>query len=238
MGNTTCPTSDLTMIDLHNEAIGYILECDAISPFQMFPPVLLTEIIKINHIRRQASLGSDPVTAESLSRQAYEMLDRVRSFPTEEWASFKPTSSRRLWVLVGNMHGTAVALYCILSLQSLAILPDTPSLRDIRDALRWRLQAILNEVSLSPSLKLSMLWPLVVLGIEAASSGSLEIRAFIARQLPELSRYAGTYSPLAAKGILEAFWDSGQTRWDDCFDKPFVFTMQIAVDTSGLAPSL
>lgn len=77
-----------------------------------------------------------------------------------------------------------------------------------------------------------MLWPLVALGVEAASAGGRVIRAFVARQLPELSRYAGTYSPLVAKDVLEAFWDSGKPRWDECLDKSFVFTTQIAVDVS------
>lgn len=112
MSSTICPISDLTLVDLHNEAIGYKLECDADSPFRMCPPVLFREITKINYIRRQASIGSDLVATESLSHQAYEVRNRVQSFPTEGWAASKPqptsVSGYSLAICIGlSWHSTA-----------------------------------------------------------------------------------------------------------------------------------
>lgn len=79
-----------------------------------------------------------------------------------------------------------------------------------------------------------MLWPLVVLGVEAADLGRMAIREFVKEQLEGMSRHAGTYVPLTAKSVLERFWASGKTSWDSCFDRPYVFTTQIAVDMSRL----
>lgn len=78
-----------------------------------------------------------------------------------------------------------------------------------------------------------MLWPLIVLGVYAARD-SPAMRAFVVSRLPELSRDLGTSVPLIVKHVLESFWDSGESRWDACFNKPYIFTMQIAIDTNGL----
>lgn len=80
-----------------------------------------------------------------------------------------------------------------------------------------------------------MLWPLVMLGMEAVHGGAA-MRSFVAKELPELSRHIGTYVPLTAKAVLEKFWASGETRWDACFDRPYAFAAQIAVDLSGVVP--
>ncbi|KAJ1337375.1 fungal specific transcription factor domain-containing protein [Microdochium nivale] len=70
------------------------------------------------------------------------------------------------------------------------------------------------------------------------------VRVFVSAQLVALSRQVGTFSPLVARDVLEAFWgkrnktiSSGPSAWDSCFDKPYVFTTQIAVDTTGVPPA-
>lgn len=75
-----------------------------------------------------------------------------------------------------------------------------------------------------------MLWPLVLLGVEAVHRGP-ETRDFVVKQLPGLSHDTGSYVILTATLVLEAFWDSGETSWDACFDMPYAFTIQIVVDT-------
>jgi hypothetical protein len=61
-----------------------------------------------------------------------------------------------------------------------------------------------------------------------------EIRAFVVQALLALAHHSGSCVPLTAKQVLEAFWASGQTGWDACFARPYVFTGQIAVDTRRL----
>lgn len=208
----------------------------AIAPFQMCPPALFAEIVRTNHLRSRA-VKYGPSAAEILSEGASGILERVHGFSTEHWADSKPCSKAD-WVLIGNIYQAAVVLYCVSSLQSLSVLPMTPSLRSQCAARAKYLQKLLAAALASPKLKIFTLWPLVVLGVEAAHDGSAAIRSFIAEQLPVLSSHVGTYVPLTAKTVLETFWASGETRWDACFSRPYAFTMQIAVDTSQIYRSV
>jgi hypothetical protein len=97
---------------------------------------------------------------------------------------------------------------------------------------------MLAQAVTSPRLKSFTLWPLVVLGVEAAGErghgGRGGMRDFVAAQLPVLSREVGTYVPLTAKGVLERFWASGGTGWDKCFGRGYAFVTQLAVDSSRI----
>ena len=62
--------------------------------------------------------------------------------------------------------------------------------------------------------------------------GPADMRGFVRFQLPEISKYTGMLAPLTAKNVLERFWDSGYTTWDQCFDKPYAFIMQPSVERS------
>jgi hypothetical protein len=223
------------MTDLHLEELDFILAQygGGLFPFQMCPPHLFAEIVKINYLRMRAT-ALEFRRAEELSQLAYEMLGRIDDFSPTQWAESK-FSSKEEWMLLGDIFQAAVALYCILSLQSLSILPISPSLRARCTMHGHLLQVLLNKALQSPSLKRFLLWPLVLLGVEAVN-GDLAMRAFVVKQLPEMSRHFGTYVPLTAKEVLERFWASGETRWDVCFERPYAFTMQIAVDLSQLSP--
>jgi hypothetical protein len=176
----------------------------------------------------------DLFDAKALQEVAYEILERINSFSPQKLAESKD-SCHEDWVLVGRAYQAAVAIYCILSLQSLSILPQSSILRTQCAERGKVLQILLKEALASKRLKRFMVWPLVVLGVEAAHGGEA-MRTFVANQLTGLSHDAGTYVPLTAKRALEEFWSSGETRWDDCFDRPYIFTLQIAVDTSRLMP--
>lgn len=234
-GNTTCPASDLAMTRSHLDALNLIQEQygAAISPFHLCPPPLFAEIIKINHLRKRGT-KYEPTSTEDLLQEAYEIHRRVHGFSSEQWAKSKPLSKED-WMLTGNTYQVAVKLYCISSLQGLSILPATPSLRAQCTKHGRHLQVLLNEALSSPQIKRFMIWPLVLLGVEAVNGGAA-MRAFVVNQLSELSRDVGTYAPLTARGVLESFWASGETCWDTCFDRPYIFTTQIAVDTSRILP--
>lgn len=199
----------------------------------MCPPLLFTEIIRVNHLRMQAARGG-LTRAENLSQDAYEILNRIHGFSPEQWAESKPSSNDD-WIRLGNIYRTAVALYCISSLQNLSVLPQAPSLRTQCTTNGRVLQVLLSEALSSPKVKRFMVWPLVVLGVEAVHGGAA-VRAFVGKQLLELGRHAGTHAPLMAKGVLERFWLSGETGWDSCFDRPYAFTTTLAVDISRILP--
>jgi hypothetical protein len=206
----------------------------ALSPFQFCPPSIFAEIVKINHLRHKATDYSHARSTD-LSHEAHEILRRVQAFSTQNWADSKPSSTLE-WVLIGNSYQLAVALYCISALQSLSVLPRTPHLRVLSAAYGERLQNHLDLALQSPSTRALVLWPLVVLGVEAVHANAAT-RAFVRNHLVELSRAVGSYAPLTAKDVLETFWASGETGWDLCFPTSYAFTTQIAADTSGLLPN-
>lgn len=206
-------------------------------PFQMCPPPVFAHIMQVNSLRwRAATIGTTSGTIEThhLSLEAYEILDSVESFSPQEWAVSKP-ASRENWTLIGKAFQTAVAIYCISSLQSVSVLPLNQSLRARCTAHGQVLYLLLKDALLSLVVKRAMLWPLAMLGMEAVN-GSAMMREFVKNQLTELSREFGTHVPLTTKAVLEKFWSSGETRWDCCFDKPYIFAAQIAVDIGGLSP--
>jgi hypothetical protein len=235
IANTTCPASDLAMTESHLGALDLLLQHygAAVTPLHMCPLPLFAEIVRISHLRAQA-MERNGAPLVDISQDAYSILERIHDFSPEQWAMTK-ISAPEIWALVGRAYRAAVALYCILALQSVPVLPVTSSLRACCTTHGELLQILLEETLVSSQIKRSMLWPLVVLGVEAVHQTPAR-RAFITRQLPLLSHDVGTQVPLTAKRVLERFWRSGETSWDSCFDKPYAFTMQIAVDTSRLLP--
>jgi hypothetical protein len=233
IGNTTCPVSDLTMTSSQLNTLDLFLDQygAAASPYQMCPLPLFAEIVKINNLRMRAT-QYDATLAENLSQEAYRVLECIHSFSPDQWATSK-AASKEDWMLIGKVYQAAVALYCILSLQSLSVLPATPKLRAHCTTHGQLLQSLLEEGLSSPKIKLFMIWPLVLLGVEAVHGGPA-MRGFVRKKLPQLSCDLGTYIPLTAKRVLELFWESGKTDWDACFDIPYAFTTQLAVDTGGL----
>lgn len=224
------------MTNFHLDELDFILDQygTGVFPFQMCPPSLFAEIIKINHLRMRAIKYEPNGIEDNLSQAAYRILIRIQEFSPEQWAESKPLSKQD-WVLLGDAYRSAMFLYCISSLQSLSILPLNYSLRACCAAQGQHLQELLSPALSSPRTNRFMLWPLVLLGVESVNGGAA-MRAFVGKQLSDLSYHLGSCVPLVAKGVLERFWASGETRWDACFDRPYAFSSQIAVDISQIRP--
>lgn len=202
-------------------------------PFQMCPPPLFGHVVQINHLRWRAT-NNEHIQTHDLSQQAYEILNAVEIFCPCQWAVSKHRSLEN-WTVIARAFQAAVAIYCISSLQSISVLPDGGSLRARAAAHGQRLFLLLSDASVSPVVDRAMLWPLALLGMEAVH-GSATVRDFVKKKLSELSREFGTNVPLTTKLVLEKFWNSGQTRWEACFDKSYIFASQIAVDVGGVSP--
>ncbi|KAE8389291.1 hypothetical protein BDV23DRAFT_173186 [Aspergillus alliaceus] len=115
------------------------------------------------------------------------------------------------WVFLGNMQQTSITLYCISSLQNLSVLPPIRFLTDVRMA------------------NAKLLW--VFLG---DTTDDAVLRVFVQEKLQSLKYSTGTYVPPMAKGLLEIFWPSGETRWKACFNRPYTFVMYMVVDVNKL----
>lgn len=227
------------MADQHMANLDTILSYVAASPMSTCPVSLFAEIIRVNHLRHQLALANATPPHEV---KVGQMLQRINSFDVEIWALQKSNEkNRQHWQLLGCVYKHAVALYCILSLESLTTASSLCDPFHVQYLSHQLSASIAEAVQLLP-LKRLMFWPLVVMGVSACGSlddNSMDeggpnsmIRVFVSAQLVELSRHLGSFSPLVAKDMLEDFWRSGRTGWDNCFDRPHIFTSQIAVDTS------
>ncbi|KAH7025168.1 uncharacterized protein B0I36DRAFT_166353 [Microdochium trichocladiopsis] len=245
IGNTTSPASDLTLADVHMDAIDYIIGCTATSPFHMCPPSLFANIVRINHIRHQMTCLSPSSPAQTLYHDAGAVLSHIIGFDVAAWVFSKPAAKKPpLWQLVGRFFKGATCLYCILSLQDLVGVLSKSQLVPFNtlDTFVEQLSVDLAEAVQIPAIRQFTLWPLIVLGVAAGNchrssdtnAAVTDVRAFVSAQLVGLSRDVGTFSPLVAKGVLERFWSSGKNTWDSCFDKPYIFTSRLAVDTNGV----
>lgn len=202
--------------------------------FQMCPPPLFSEIIKINHIRSQIS-KLNRMNEDDLQKDACEVLRRVYDFSSAAWIESNEYLTEESKLIV-DIYQSAVALYCMSSLQSIGALPSDPLLRNNCDMEKQILHGLL-ERALRQRPHGYTFWPLMVLGVLAVDSGPA-LRAFIREKMTDLSASSGTYAPLAAKEILESFWASGRTEWDACFDKPHMFTTVLTVNRGQLPRKL
>lgn len=223
LGDTSSPASNLAVCPEHLEDYN-LLTCQFSNDhdvFLMFPVSLFAATIRINYLRKRSTECS-PSQAEDLTGEAFEILGDILAFSPETWAMTKSDLRTQDFTLIGNAHQAAVALYCISSLQSVAVLPPTLFLTRSRAALSQNLHIYLEE-ALSHSRFLRLLyWPLVVLGMEAVNQGAA-MRTFVQEKLLAITSFAGTHMTRKAKAVLEKFWDSGKTDWDSCFDQPYMF---------------
>lgn len=231
-GDTSSPASDLVMTP------QLLAEVDAISSrygnlphsFWPYPSPLFMEIAKINFLRAQspAWVSTSP---SGLTQEAWTVLSRIDNFQSETWAEGRP--SKEAWVLLARLMQAAVAIYCIFSLQSALVFPQSDLLKAKRSKYRQLLYDLLQKSLNFPAFSALFIWPLLVLGVAAADANA-ELRAFLTETLPQISYREGSHVPLLTKDILERFWASGETNWDACFDKPYLLPSQWSVARQNL----
>ncbi|KAB8249227.1 hypothetical protein BDV35DRAFT_143938 [Aspergillus flavus] len=220
MANTTTPpsqhvptTSQLDLIAIMTELYG-----DGIYPILLCPPYLFIDVIKINNLRFQTT--SAPIT-ETTRATADEILEHIEAFSPDDWTGTNP-DAREDWLLLGRMYKCSIALYCISSLQSLSILPSSKYYTAMRTVHGNHLYSLLPKITRRTRIRHFTIWPLVVAGMQAVDA-SPNVRRIVDEQLSELSKIMGCPTPTLAKTIFRRFWTSGQTGWDECFDKANVF---------------
>ena len=192
-----------------------------IFPYLLCPPELFFELIRINYLRSKVSasliLGEiDP----RYTLEAEELLARLEAFKPQDWA--QPGKHYEEWLLIGTMYQDALAIYCIISMQALAVFPNAVAMNARRRSHGDRLLESLRAALDYPRVRRFFVWPIVVAGVEAAYRGE-GTRVWIERLLIDTARYIGTYSPLTAASVLRKYWDKKQWGWDECFDRPYIF---------------
>ncbi|BCS21465.1 Zn(II)2Cys6 transcription factor [Aspergillus puulaauensis] len=236
LGDTSSPAHDLTMSTTLLAELDAILDDYGDKPYTFYPfPIsLFAATVRINHLRARATALRPilPPTSD-LKTEATEVLTTIQSFNPTTYAASRPPKSRPDWILLAQTIQSAVTIYCISSLQSVEILPYSPPLQSCKTTARQTLHTLLSKSLPTARFGTSVLWALVVLGVDAVHD-SPSMRAFVSESLGPLSRAQGSYVPRMAREFLERFWASGRTDWDGCFDRPYALAMQWTVSRHGL----
>ncbi len=232
LGNTTSPSDDQITTNAQHDVLDILAELYEKFYFPPFPcPLpLFLEIININQLRFEAASGVVELLADddggtetheagagaAAAAAADQVLDRLAGFDPEAWA-LTNDSLRDDWLLIARIYQSAILLYAACSLRAQATPAPARAAKH-----RARLFELLARATSLMRAKRCMMWPLVVAGVHAAD-GRPEERRWVGEELVKMCQDMGTYAPMTAKGLLERFWSSGKTEWDECFDAPYVF---------------
>lgn len=156
-----------------------------------------------------------------------DILRHIDSFSPDDWVSSADRPNPNLFFLIARVFQASIALYAILSLpctseSSAHISTPCEKLHPLYHELIFHLLSVAFESSVPVS---ALLWPLSVAGV-AATKGTPAQRALVKRYLREAAKepFVGMM-PLVAFEMLQRFWDSGKSSWDECFDRPYVLVV-------------
>lgn len=200
---------------------------EGLFPVLLCPPALFAEIIRINDLRANAASRpgvSEPVGVQCLEQAGLGILQRILDFSPQRWTDVNQEKHHiqgDLWLLLGGLYQSTVAMYCLSSLQSLAVLPYSTHLVGLRAKHKSSLFSELKRALISPELKMWVMWPLVVAGMVADDDH--DMRRFVSSELRKMAGNLGTPIPLLARSTLDGFWRKRGRGWDECFDGPYAF---------------
>ncbi|KAJ5108013.1 fungal-specific transcription factor domain-containing protein [Penicillium angulare] len=234
IADSSSPSAEqiLTPQDIgHIEFLIQLLSNDE-SSINTYPTFTFIQILRINHLR---ALGTKHrVPSEELTPQAYEILQGLNDFSVEAWAETR-VACKEDNQLLGYIYKSAVSLYALSALGSLSILPSTNPIDEMAvQAEAQLLYHFLQQAISNNRLKMFLAWPLMVLGVEAVRPCNLGMRKSVRKWSETLYAFTGSYSMLHQRQVLEKFWTSGKTKWDDCFDRPYFFTPATTVDLTSM----
>lgn len=220
MANTCSPASDQVRTSrVSDDSIADSTDLyDLIFPYILCPPEIFSAVLQINELRAKASTSITSLdgTDFELALEAQDLLAGIVRFVPEDWA--RPGAHYHDWVNIGTMYQTAVAVFCIMALQSLDLLPISLEMNATRSANADCLLRGLQQGSKSPRVARFLAWPLVVAGVEAGYRGEGP-KNWIEAALEDLSRSLGTSGPLKARAILRRYWRRDVPGWEECFDR-------------------
>lgn len=194
----------------------------------------------IHHITRLrqsfASTDTDSIVQDAATTTLASKLNRTHSFDVEKWAAARYAQKTSMVIPLSNIFAVAIRLYAILSLPENAIaawLRTAPQIslsypkidglsvhESLRIGHRDELLHRIHDIWDSLIGKLDVAWPLIVAGVASTDTPARE-QDFITDALMEIWMLpASAASFILAKEKLQAFWRSGGSGWEDCFDEP------------------
>ncbi|WPH04213.1 Hypothetical protein R9X50_00710200 [Acrodontium crateriforme] len=192
-------------------------------PYFPCPHPLIMLILEVTNLR-QRIYEDKRIIAEDISpstniNAARELILRIKNFSPSNWLSDR-THYLAEWGVLTFVYHSAVCLFALAALGPNLFGPEN----EFRAMQSRILFSMLDKALKFPTLKFCLLWPTLVAGFEAAG-GTQEQRVFVDKALNGMTTELGSASPLVAKDILQNFWRSGKRRWDDCFDRPYMFAV-------------
>lgn len=183
------------------------------------PTILFIELIEITRLRGIVHTGERSRT--QVFRNALKISKTIHDFDPSNWVEKYDTSDVKSNV-IARLFKAAVIAYAVLALPPrLAKLftgqaqetPDSPRAH-CRDKLFEAFTAAWDALSL-----LSLGWPVAVLGVAVAGSPTHieQVRRWLEVLRWRRNSQGGPHELIP---LLEEFWESGKTGWEDCFYKP------------------
>jgi hypothetical protein len=222
VGNTTTPAAAQlhsvphdTLIDLFSTLYH---ECRY--PATPCPLPLYIDVIVVNNLRYKAATGQ----LDDLSfTMASNILTRINSFSPERWAETHETYQSE-WLLISRIYHSAVAVFCISTLQDHSLLESNREINATRNGHIDSLFQLIEDAEDMQRVKWNLLWPVVVAGFAAFRHGA-DARNGIVEKLTRMHVELQAVLPLLAKSVLQKFWASEGTTWESCFDEPYAFVL-------------
>lgn len=223
---TTSPSTepvrclDLFSIEDIREQYVYHFLADPCCPTDLF-----IQIRKISQLRSRVSQGAP---SDEVSESARSILSAITEFSPSNWKRSEPShwnfsDDDALFECIAHMYKDAVLVYGVVSLPdyAAAILLNGVAKSVQRQRLMEKISTAWRRIiSNHPAL----FWSLVVAGV-AYADGDQVSQKIISDRLYQIGRRPDCSSaPLSILRKLEAFWMSGSTAWDDCFDECLVGT--------------
>ncbi|OAA81060.1 DUF300 domain protein [Akanthomyces lecanii RCEF 1005] len=235
--NTTSPAKQQLegLEDFTDEQLKGSLSnaCFAPCPLELYP--LMVHITRL----RVSVADNRQLPRASLALKVQDMFNTTWHFDPDEWAE---SDSWHGEVEVGRVYGRvfpiAIRLYGILTLPASALIAWATSSAEIKlahatltghnivESLRIQhreeLLALLRKNWGAVKYKPALVWPLLVAGV-AVVDGAAEDRQFVEDCLDTILAMPITAcSFITVVDKLRAFWRSGNTEWEDCWDEPTV----------------
>lgn len=211
--------TDDECVRVFNSHIVFSLPC---------PTTLFLAMRHITHLRIAASEAPHSSTP-NLIAAAKSIALEICTFSPENWVRDPHVLTSKAAKAYARAFKTAMILYAVLSLPKKLAQPFIDDRRGSRHARLYYRSALWTAIFHTndiPSPRSTMGWPLAVLGA-SYWDGPAQDQAVILHELDDI-RYGVpgvTSAPVALSQTLYTFWQSGKTRWDDCFTRPISVLM-------------
>lgn len=192
------------------------------------PTELFLNIMEISRLRALVATLTPPYS-DAIWPAISNVFNKIDSFVPENWTEPYNVPDKPEMTLIARIYKSATTLYAVLSLPPPPIISRThgpsqaaseASYKRSKIAARERLFQETVEAMATLKPNLSLCWPLAVLGASLIDGESPE-RTFVEKSLRTISRTPQVYyGPTMSLVKLLAFWKSGKTGWDECFDEP------------------